>query len=160
MKVTGVFKDPLTRILDEAVRIKDLEDDPAANCLNSKGEYFQSQYIRTSYTKGTQNMWTFLKNKTNIFTQSDLLPTIWFSGPSSIETYLFFKYLFITILLLQIIDNAWGRNIWLNCLNFDSEFSSGLHPSKGQYQPNVFNPEISDLDTTEKYLPGLNQNPG
>ena len=56
MKVTGVFKDPLSRILDEAVRIKDLEDDPAANCRNSKGEYFQRQYIRTSYTKGTQNM--------------------------------------------------------------------------------------------------------
>ena len=55
MKVTGTFKDPLSRILDEAVRIKDLEDDPSVNCLNSKGEYFQSQYIRTSYQKGAQN---------------------------------------------------------------------------------------------------------
>ena len=56
MKVTGTFKDPLTRILDEAVRIKDLEDDPKVNCLNSKGEYYQSQYIRTCYKKGAQNM--------------------------------------------------------------------------------------------------------
>ena len=55
MKVTDNFKDPLSRILDEAVRIKDLEDDPSVNCLNSKGEYFQSQYIRTSYQKGAQN---------------------------------------------------------------------------------------------------------
>ena len=28
MTVTGTFKDPLTRILDEAVKIKDFEDDP------------------------------------------------------------------------------------------------------------------------------------
>ena len=56
MKVTGTFKDPLTRILNEAVRIKDLEDEPSVNCLNSKGEYYKSQYIRTSYHKGAQNM--------------------------------------------------------------------------------------------------------
>ena len=56
MKVTGTFNDPLSRILNEAVKIKNLEDDPSIKCLNSKREYYQSQYIRTSYQKGTQNM--------------------------------------------------------------------------------------------------------
>ena len=54
MEVVGRFRDPLTRILDEAVRIKDAENSEknwsAENgkkfvCLNSKLDYFKSQAL-------------------------------------------------------------------------------------------------------------------
>ena len=57
MKVTKTFQDPLTRILDEVVRIKDLEDNNNFMCLNTKEEYYQSQYIRITYSKGASMMY-------------------------------------------------------------------------------------------------------
>ena len=52
LEVTGNFRDPLTNILDEACRIKALEDSSKVECLNSKSEYFQPEFIRTNYTVG------------------------------------------------------------------------------------------------------------
>ena len=61
MEVVGRFRDPLTRILDEAVRIKDAEmlenkllepDEKKYICLNSKLDYFKSQVVRTTFSKG------------------------------------------------------------------------------------------------------------
>ena len=54
MEVTGSFRDAFTRIIDEAVGVKDAEDDPKTECLNKKTEYFQPQFTRTEYHRGTR----------------------------------------------------------------------------------------------------------
>ena len=54
MKVTKAHRDAFTRIIDEAIGVKDAEDDPNTVCLNTKGEYFQPQFTRVCYTRGTR----------------------------------------------------------------------------------------------------------
>ena len=54
MEVTATFKDAFTRIIDEAVGVKDAEDDPNIHCLNTRGEYYQPQFTRVAYTRGTR----------------------------------------------------------------------------------------------------------
>ena len=55
MEVTNTFKDAFSRILDEAVGVKNAEDDSSIQCLNTKSEYYQPQFTRVQYTRGTQN---------------------------------------------------------------------------------------------------------
>ena len=52
MECLSTFKKPLTRILEEAVRIQRQSEDPKTISLNSKMEYFGSEYVRTVFTKG------------------------------------------------------------------------------------------------------------
>ena len=52
MKVLNTFKDSLTRILEEAVRIQKQSEDPTIKSMNSKMEYFGSEYVRTVFMKG------------------------------------------------------------------------------------------------------------
>lgn len=54
MEVTKSFRDPFTRIIDEAIGVKMAEDDPGVDCQNSKGEYFQPQFTRVVYSRGTR----------------------------------------------------------------------------------------------------------
>ena len=61
MEVVGRFRDPLSRILDEAIRIKDAEikeknvlDEKKIVCLNSKLDYFKSQAVHTTFSKGAK----------------------------------------------------------------------------------------------------------
>ena len=63
MEVVGRFRDPLSRILDEAIRIKDAETKeknvPVINqkkivCLNSKLDFFKSQAVHTTFSKGAK----------------------------------------------------------------------------------------------------------
>ena len=53
MEVTASFKDAFSCIMDEAVGVKHAEDDSGILCLNTRGEYFQPQYTRVSYSRGT-----------------------------------------------------------------------------------------------------------
>ena len=52
MKVLNTFKESLTRILEEAVRIQKQSEDPSIKSMNSKMEYFGSEYVRTVFMKG------------------------------------------------------------------------------------------------------------
>ncbi len=54
MKITSHSTKPLTRILEEGVEVKDLENSNTVTCLNSKSEYYQPQYIRVTYAKGAR----------------------------------------------------------------------------------------------------------
>ena len=63
MEVVGRFRDPLSRILDEAIRIKDAEmkeknlpvpDQKKVICMNSKLDYFKSQAVHTTFGKGAR----------------------------------------------------------------------------------------------------------
>ena len=56
MKITSKAKDPLDRVLEEGVAIKDLELDPGIDCLNSRSEYFQSEFITVQYSKGANRI--------------------------------------------------------------------------------------------------------
>ena len=42
----------LSRVLEEGIRIKDMESDKNILILNSKEEYFQDSYIKTNYNQG------------------------------------------------------------------------------------------------------------
>ena len=44
--ITGVFKEPLVRVLDEGVRTKDRMDTAGEICMNGKNEYYKAEYIR------------------------------------------------------------------------------------------------------------------
>ena len=52
MTIISAGAKPLERILEEGVRIKDLEADTQIDCLNGKTEYFRAEYIKTTYNKG------------------------------------------------------------------------------------------------------------
>ena len=52
MKRLSTFKDPLTRIIEEAVEIKEQEDDRNVRSLNSRQEYFGAELVRSSFFKG------------------------------------------------------------------------------------------------------------
>ena len=54
MELLQTHKKPLTRLLMEGVLVKDHEDDPEVESLNSRAEYFQPEFIRTSYQRGAQ----------------------------------------------------------------------------------------------------------
>ena len=47
----------LTRIVNEAVRIRKNEGDPKTVSMNSKMEYFGAEYVRPSYSKGPVDQW-------------------------------------------------------------------------------------------------------
>ena len=49
--VTGVHNMPLNRTLDEGVRVKNLVDNRQLTCMNSKNEYYRTEYIRLNYDK-------------------------------------------------------------------------------------------------------------
>ena len=51
MKPLNKFKKSLTRVIEEAVRIQQLESDPNLENLNSRLEYFAPKYGRPSFTK-------------------------------------------------------------------------------------------------------------
>ena len=64
MTVTNIFRKPINRILDEAVRIKHQEDQAnswtssggiGVESLNSKLDYFQTSCVRTTFARGSQN---------------------------------------------------------------------------------------------------------
>ena len=57
MKVLNTFKESLNRILEEAVRIQQLDGDQRIEMLNSKIEYYAPQYVRPSYSKGPAELW-------------------------------------------------------------------------------------------------------
>ena len=46
-----------TRIVSEAVRIKQIDGDPKVEMLNSKIEFYGAQYVRASYSKGPAEQW-------------------------------------------------------------------------------------------------------
>ena len=58
------FRKPLSRILDEGLRIRNLENDDFITrdeqdykrvvCLNSRDEYFQSEYVRVGFSRGNR----------------------------------------------------------------------------------------------------------
>ena len=48
------FKDPLTRIVNEAVRIEEQERDPKVISLNTKREYYGAQFVRPVFEKGAR----------------------------------------------------------------------------------------------------------
>ena len=48
------FREPLTRIMNEAVRIEMQEKDPKVISLNSKREYFGAQFISPVFEKGVR----------------------------------------------------------------------------------------------------------
>ena len=52
MKPLNKFNSALTRVLEEAVRIQQLESDPKLDNSNSRFEYFGPEYVRPSFTKG------------------------------------------------------------------------------------------------------------
>ena len=58
MEVVATGQKPLTRVIDEGIRVKDLENDTKIDCLNSKSEYYQAEFIRVSYTRGAGQTWT------------------------------------------------------------------------------------------------------
>ena len=49
--VTGVHNMPLNRTLDEGVRVKNLVDNRKLTCMNSKNEYYRTEYIWLNYSK-------------------------------------------------------------------------------------------------------------
>ena len=57
MKPVEKFRDPITRILHEAVRIQQNEVDPKTLNLNSKMEYFGPEYVRPNFSKGPVDQW-------------------------------------------------------------------------------------------------------
>ena len=65
VKLTGQHRSPLDRIMDEALRIRQLEQKSRDNfkntqqntsnkiiCMNSKSEYYTAEYFSTRYMKG------------------------------------------------------------------------------------------------------------
>ena len=62
IKLTGTHTTPLDRIMDEAVRIKNLQSEANLNqttkILNGKSEYFQAEYfnLHINYSKGPSEM--------------------------------------------------------------------------------------------------------
>ena len=52
MEPVDSFRDPLPRILQEAVLIQHNESNPRTKNLNSKMEYFGPEYIRPAFAKG------------------------------------------------------------------------------------------------------------
>ena len=50
-------KEPLGRVLTEAVHIQKNEEDPKTISLNSKMEYFGSEMVRPSFSKGPADQW-------------------------------------------------------------------------------------------------------
>ena len=57
MKPVERFRDPLTQILHEAVRIQQNEGDPMTLNMNSQMEYFRPEYVRPSFSKGPVDQW-------------------------------------------------------------------------------------------------------
>jgi len=58
MVVTSQTSDPVARVLEEGVVIKDLKANNNIHCLNSKSEYFQSEHIQVTYGKGLSDQQT------------------------------------------------------------------------------------------------------
>ena len=54
MEVSSTSCPTLARILEEGVVVKELEENEQIECLNSKGEYYQPEFIRTVYSKGAR----------------------------------------------------------------------------------------------------------
>ena len=52
MKRLSSFNDCLTRIVEEAVEIKELEGNSKTTSLNSRSEYFGAELVRTAFFKG------------------------------------------------------------------------------------------------------------
>ena len=52
MVVTSQTRDPVARILEEGVVIEDLKASDTIHCLNSNSEFFQSEHIQVTYSKG------------------------------------------------------------------------------------------------------------
>ena len=52
MEVLDIYKEALTRIIGEAVRIEEQEKNKKVLSLNSKSEYFRSQYICPTFEEG------------------------------------------------------------------------------------------------------------
>ena len=50
--VYSSFRDPLSRILDEGVRIKAVVDDDTLDCLNTMMTYYKAEYVRLRADKG------------------------------------------------------------------------------------------------------------
>ena len=48
---------PLNRVLEEAVRIQEIDSDPKIKVLNSKLEYYGAQYVRPAFVKGPADHW-------------------------------------------------------------------------------------------------------
>ena len=57
MELINRPREPLNRILEEAVHIQRNEGDPKTKSLNSKMEYFVAEYVRPSFTKGPADVW-------------------------------------------------------------------------------------------------------
>ena len=57
MESLNRFKGSLTRIVEEAVRIKEVDSNPKLEMMNSKIEYFGPQYVRTAFSKGPADRW-------------------------------------------------------------------------------------------------------
>ena len=57
MEALNRFRDPLTRILEEAVRIQEIDGDPRVKMMNSKMEHYGPQYVRPEFTKGPADRW-------------------------------------------------------------------------------------------------------
>ena len=54
-KVVSSQREPLNRVLDEAVHIQMSSADPRVLSLNSRAEYFAPQYVRPGFFKGVEN---------------------------------------------------------------------------------------------------------
>ena len=52
MEVKKSFKEPLSRVIEEAVRIQEADRNPKVECLKSRHEYFRSEYVRPAFFKG------------------------------------------------------------------------------------------------------------
>ena len=50
--VVSSHQEALNRVLDEAVRIQDIEGDSSVNSMNGRQEYYAPQYVRPAFEKG------------------------------------------------------------------------------------------------------------
>ena len=57
MEALNTFRDALPRVVEEAVRIQQIDNDPKVQMLNSKIEYYAPQYVRPAFTKGPAEYW-------------------------------------------------------------------------------------------------------
>ena len=57
MESLNHFRESLTRVLEEAVRIQEVDSDPKILMMNSKFEYYGPQDVRPAFTKGPANFW-------------------------------------------------------------------------------------------------------
>ena len=57
MESLNHFRESLTRVLEEAVRIQEVDSDPKILIMNSKFEYYGPQDVRPAFTKGPANFW-------------------------------------------------------------------------------------------------------